>query len=859
MLAAGTLLDRYRIDGKLGEGGFGEVYRAFDLRLQRPVALKFLSEDDPGSNPEHRDRLLREARAAARIRHPNVVSIFDVGEVDGVAFIAMELVEGSSLRNHMRTDVPLARKLDWLVEIARALEVAHAQGLVHRDVKPDNILITEDAHAKVLDFGVAKRVIARPSEPPPSSVTADGRVRGTPKYMAPEQLLGREVDGRTDQFAWGIVAYELLSGVHPFEGLAPTTAEAILSAPIKPLGEVDPSMPENVQQVVDRTLRRKPAARFDSMQAVIDGLTTSMAEPTAVMDAAPAETSKTLVDAKPRQTSFVTALVVIAALAALGGTLFYASKRMKRSTTTSAPSATAIASARTPPRTNSADALGAYVAAMQASRDGATVQARVGLAHAITLDAAFAAAHLRLAALGIEDRPNDARRSYRRATELRTYLDTHDQTLMDALAPLLLSEPPNLPAVDTALADALKADPSDVELSFHLARVRLWRGDAEGAIAVTSAALSRDPKLGAMYYVGGSAHEARSDLKAARTMAAACLSAVPIAADCAYLLMRLDRRLGSCERLEADARAYIANNPETSHGYDALAEALFARNAPRAGVVEAMSQATQYYVTGKREAHATLGRAHLALVDGDFVTAEKHLLEYAAMQAGDGHVRSHGGVANTLVLLHRETGESSEAARIAEEFLAKKIAWVSSTKQADLAIVEDPTPQMLEVRFRAGTITRADLVAGLDAWTKAWQRDMPPLFARYLWVRGSVATVATREEAEASLRDMPKDVSTPDSLLPFAGAWVGRALVLAGRSSEALPWLERALGSCQAVSSPLPHVRTQLFLGLAREATGDVAGACRVYDEIVARWGKAKPTSVTAREARDRLAAACKR
>src|SRR4051794_12528668 len=228
MFKPGDLVGPYEIRGFLGQGGMGQVYKAFDPRLERTVALKIIVVPERPSGTENDSerivgefsaRLLREARAVASLSHPNVVGIYDVGESKGRLYLAMEYVVGTTLRSLATAEeVPLARKLRWLVDVARALEVAHKAGLVHRDVKPENVMIREDGAVKVLDFGIARRTMAGAGEDQQrlDTVTGGGAITGTPVYMSPEQIKGRDVDARSDQFAFGVMAYEIVAGDRPW-------------------------------------------------------------------------------------------------------------------------------------------------------------------------------------------------------------------------------------------------------------------------------------------------------------------------------------------------------------------------------------------------------------------------------------------------------------------------------------------------------------------------------------------------------------------------------------------------------------------------------------------------------------------
>ncbi|MDI1480261.1 serine/threonine-protein kinase [Polyangium sp. y55x31] len=278
-LSPAETFDRYVIEERLGEGAAGEVYRALDTRLRRKVALKVLRRD-PEMESEAWDRnvarMLREARSAASLTHPNIVAIYDVGEHEGVPFIAMELVDGKTLRSSIGRDIPQGERIEILLQVALALAAAHAVGVVHRDVKPENVMVREDGVAKVLDFGIARRLPGAVTSTQDSGVsrlsrlTGDGSIVGTPAYMAPEQLLGHEIDARADQFSWGVMAFELLAGRLPFRtdggGLGLVTS--ILNDEPRPLE----GAPEELATIVRRALAKAPDERFPSMEDLAEAV-----------------------------------------------------------------------------------------------------------------------------------------------------------------------------------------------------------------------------------------------------------------------------------------------------------------------------------------------------------------------------------------------------------------------------------------------------------------------------------------------------------------------------------------------------------------------------------------------------------
>ncbi len=286
MSGAEKLADRYELLGRLGEGGMGVVWRARDTRLNRTVAVKVLPPSAVG-NAIARARLLREARAAAGLDHEGIIHVYDVGETpDGGAFLVMELVRGKSLRDLLEEgSLTVDRKIAAIVAAARALGFAHAAGIVHRDVKPDNIMVRDDGRVAVVDFGVAKPVAASllddaaSAETVPQvkerSLTREGQLVGTPAYLAPEQARGQEVSAATDQFALAVTTYEALTGRLPWRGEgALEVVAAILRDPPPKLD--DPSFPAALGAVLERALAKAPTERFESMSAFADALGEAM-------------------------------------------------------------------------------------------------------------------------------------------------------------------------------------------------------------------------------------------------------------------------------------------------------------------------------------------------------------------------------------------------------------------------------------------------------------------------------------------------------------------------------------------------------------------------------------------------------
>jgi eukaryotic-like serine/threonine-protein kinase len=276
----GQTISHYRILETLGAGGMGVVYRAEDTRLSRAVALKFLP-DNLAHDPQALERFRREAHAASALNHPNICTIYDIGEQNGLPFMAMEFIDGESLRQYIDgKPLPIERVLDLSIQIADALDAAHAQGIIHRDIKPGNISLTRRGQAKILDFGLAKVVCKQVNLLATNSqdalrepVSIVGVISGTPSYMSPEQVRGDDLDTRTDLFGLGLLVYEMATGHQAFSGRgAGAIIEAILTRSPTPARSLNPELPLKLEEIINKLLQKNPDQRYQSASAVLQDL-----------------------------------------------------------------------------------------------------------------------------------------------------------------------------------------------------------------------------------------------------------------------------------------------------------------------------------------------------------------------------------------------------------------------------------------------------------------------------------------------------------------------------------------------------------------------------------------------------------
>ena len=299
-MAKKKTIGRYKILGELGRGAMGVVYRAQDPALDRVVALKtIILKDDAEGRDEYHKRFFLEAKAAGKLTHPSIVTTHDFGEADGVAYLAMELLEGTDLRSRLQEGaLPAAEAVEVARQVADGLAFAHERGIVHRDIKPGNIMLLDSGHAKIMDFGLARMRAA-------DHKTVSGMVLGTPRYMSPEQVAGQPVDQRSDIFSLGIVLYEMLTGAKLFGGEEVTQImHNVTYQEHEPPTRLKPELPAMLDFVLARALKKDPAVRYQDARELSADLSTCFAELRARPASYDTEGTRTLkIEASPTPSS----------------------------------------------------------------------------------------------------------------------------------------------------------------------------------------------------------------------------------------------------------------------------------------------------------------------------------------------------------------------------------------------------------------------------------------------------------------------------------------------------------------------------------------------------------------------------
>jgi serine/threonine-protein kinase len=835
---------RYIILDCIGAGAMGIVYTAQDPDLGRKVALKLLRLDPAvaSSNDAH-TRLLREAQAMAQLSHPNVITIYDVGTRGDEVFLAMELVDGGTLTDWMR--VPDRSWRDVLVVFRKAgegLAAAHRAGLVHRDFKPDNVLVGKDGGVRVTDFGLARfAAVDAPASQPAldgapaalaTSMTGAGTLVGTPAYMAPEQLSGQPADARSDLFGFCVALFEALHGERPFAGSSLVELKAAIERGDvrRPQTARARRIPAWLLRIVESGLRASPGKRPASMQTLLDAL-----------------------DAGLSRTRFVrgatAAALVGTGCVALALAVPRAHGASQPPLVASAPPGPTAMSDLPRPVSTSAEAVDAYERGLTKLRDGDWSAS--DFRRATELDPVLAAAHLRFAVTDFWEYPIEARQHLASAVDERSHLGERDQLLLRAAQAWIQSQPADHASYARLADEALARYPLDAELAYFAGQARAEDGDRAGAVERFDRAIGLDPAFGAAYRAKSDLLAFRGDTEGALGALDACMQHAPSAKVCIAERTLIEERDGKCLELEEDAQRLIAQDPSGDDSYWMLALASYAEGRPVEGVREILRQRVERVSPALKPRFELAHLWSLDVLTGAFGAANDRATELERSIASYADRRLHARAALWWTGTLLESGRPVEAARRARDFLDREDAWVAEPRADDFAMLRDPTPRLLLAERRGGLLSAADFEARRAAWVAAWEQKVPAAMRPFVWLHGFATAIETREDAERALAEQPAYGPIP-TFTPYmlGDAYVGRAFFLAGRTAEALPYLERAARSCLAVESPFEHTQIQLTLGQALARVGRHDEACAAYGVVQSRWGAARPRSVTAEKAR---------
>lgn len=830
---------------RLGAGGMGVVYRATDEKLQRSVALKVLPsafESDPG----RRRRFLREARSAAAITHPNIAAVYEIGEAEGRVFIAMELVEGETLRRRIaRGRLPLIETMGVARLLLDALACAHDKGVVHCDLKPDNVMIDARGQVKVLDFGLATlrdgdRDPVTPSElalaETALSPTEEGHVIGTPGYMAPEQANGSAVDARADIFAFGVVLYELLAGVRPFRG---KTAFAVLVAverdPLTPLREHNTAVPEALETLVERCLAKSRDDRYASANEVHDAL--ARIDP----DAPPAPR----MGRRWRRVLATGALLVAVLLLALQARTLLG----KRGSTSRAPASAEVppppASAgaiglldHPPPVTRSAEAAEAYRRALTDLRD-AVRQTHTSLARAIEIDPEFAAAHLRLSMAKL---PPASSREYGEALRFRANLDARDQEILYAEEPVAAGVPPDLVEGERRYSALHERRPKDAEILARLATIR-QRRDPASARATFRELLRLEPAMAGAELAAGDDEKEADDLTAAGAHYQRCLELSPMAARCLARVAQLQAASGRCDVYARDVTRILVLEPDDWFFRRDGVSAALSTGATEDDVRAAIGGVLRKGVDTKGRFDGSELEGEVALWRGSLIEARRAFVRAEQFANESGLLTALPRTTSQRLAIAEELDDEVDIRAIARGYVGARALTTPENEIDDGVVLAAlkrhhvfPNDRILRIRDR----WRSEATAGPTAM---------------VWLHYDAALALTEVEARDALAT-GEDAQISHDLVDV-NAQLGHLLLLAHRFADAASRLERVAFNCSLFwgdDSYVPWIVPAAYdLGLAREGLGDTDGACIAYRRVRDRWGRAQPRSATAERARARL------
>jgi serine/threonine-protein kinase len=831
-LHPGTPLGRYTIESLLGAGASGTVYVAWDGTLRRRVALKIFRGSFVDA-PDERARWLREARIAASLTAREIVAIYDIGEHDGQVFIAMELVDGPSLRDELRRGpLPLARALAVAHDVASALMRAHEAHVIHRDLKPENLRLDQQDRVRVLDFGLAISVEADASVRGEAR-EGEGIGAGTRGYMAPEQVRGERASPQSDVFSLGVVLYEMLTGFLPFEtGSADAYLEAVEHARYERPSSRNRAVPPEVDALVARCLAFDARKRFSSAGELREALARLRAA------------------TGPARRWWRTAIASASLLAAVAVAVVVARSRgapveQHRGSSPAAASSRQGASLldRPPVAAHSPEARAAYDDAVRLLRGASVALASKGFLRAIALDPELAAARLRITTYSMVTDPLTIRQHLAKAHENQQSLSPEDVTALGIFESSVGAETDTATPARLWTAAAARF-PDDAESQLELAYALDVDGQAEAAEAAYEHALSLDPGFALALLTRGIGRAKRGDYDGARADLSECVVRSPAALSCMRRLAAIHEQQGDCDAFAADAQRMTAVGPQDPQSYLFLSRALATTGASVDGIRLARHKAAELFGEPWTSTYHGQADTLLALWSGDLVEAERHARQLAS--AVREHVNEYDHEFPTTMLLRvlEETGRADEGARIAKEYVDLVPAWTGHewiSRSLVLRAVHH-SPRLSQAAYE--TLRRdwsRDLAASLSAGRPA----------ALSWIAYQATPARDGHDAEEALALLPSIGPLPAMAPTYPRPTsldepIGRVYLLADRPAEAVPYLRRAARFCSRLEDPVQWMQAQVELGRALERNGDIPGACDAYRAVARAWPATRPPSVTA-------------
>lgn len=811
----------YRILRELGAGATARVLEAEHRELRKRVAIKLLFPRGPTSVA----RFLREGQAAARVRHPHVVDIFDVGTCDQGPYLVMELVGGGTLASRVPRpqEADVATAMAWLLPVISAVQAAHDVGVIHRDLKPSNLLVAFDAQGgvvpKVADFGLSKL-----SEDPGELTCSEGLL-GTPAFMAPEQMLDpRSVGPAADQYSIGVLLHLFTTGALPYDAASPLALmNLVVTGDLAPICVRAPWVPAALAEVLSRALSVEPRARFPSLRALGEALLPFASErtqilwrnewpvepglPRAVLPRPPSpagETGDTFDDRAPELPSRSVAapsvpgavperrrpwrwglgLLALAGLLGLG--LRYSGAR-------NPPLASRDFWANaSQPRGKSRDAERAYRLGLTAMRGSAWEVAVEQFERAVSLDPSHGAAQLRLAMAVASPEPQ-ARRALAQARVLRDELSERDRVFLDSMEVIYFHAPPDHSAQVAILREGVRRFPDDAELKMHLA-ISL-QGGATWAEAeqLATQVLAQEPAYPDALQVKARARAALGDPGGALRELERCAEMAPLAIGCLRALVNLHAAEGRCEALPPLLRRWSNVDPRAFEPQILLAGVLAREEKPWQATEEALRQRWSRSSPEERPLREIKDRIRLALHRAQWTEALALLEKLFQLPAEQRDEETDDWVADHLLFALEASDQRASVARVAKEYLAR-----AEARPRPQSLEENVRLRALFAAFRVGDLSAEEALPRAQALVSDSDAGKVLVSALFAGAAGDVAPALNLAKSH--------QVSLPPSFRPLLAALLARAEYQA----EARVMLETTLRGCDGLALPFLTARRAL-------------------------------------------------